>query len=345
VVVVTGGAGFIGSVLIWHLNQIGRDDVLVVDRLGTDERWKNLVGLRFDDYLDRDAFIERLEAGRFDGAVDGIVHLGACSSTTETDAAFLIENNYRYSVRLGDWWERHPSARFVYASSAATYGDGSQGYRDDEGGLDALRPLNMYGYSKHLFDLHARRRGWLARIAGIKYFNVFGPNEGHKGPMRSLIAKAFPAVRSGAALELFESHRPDCRHGEQRRDFIYVKDAVAMTVFLLEQPAAAGLFNVGAGAARTWNDVGHALFAALSMKPRISYVPMPQELRGAYQYHTQAETGRLRAAGCAHACMPLEEAVSEYVREYLAPGRLVTQGPSLPASRSSAAPCAPGSGS
>jgi ADP-L-glycero-D-manno-heptose 6-epimerase len=327
VIVVTGGAGFIGSVLVWYLNRRGRHDILVVDRLESDQKWRNLVGLSFSDYRDKDAFVRELEAGRYDGAVDAIFHLGACSSTTEQDADYLMENNYRYSVRIGEWWERHPAVRFIYASSAATYGNGEQGYRDDESALAALRPLNMYGYSKHLFDLHALRRGWLSAIAGVKYFNVFGPNEDHKAGMRSLVNKAFPAVRDGGMLTLFKSERPDYRDGEQVRDFIYVKDAVAMTLFLADHPALGGIYNVGSGRARSWNDVGRAMFAAVGRPAAIAYTSMPPLLVGTYQYHTQAELGKLRAAGCTHQCLTLEQAVADYITEYLLPGRLIAQGP------------------
>ena len=180
-IVVTGGAGFIGSAIIWQLNRRGLNDILAVDTLRTEEKWRNLVSLQFFDYLDKTDFIEKLESGIFDNNIEAIIHLGACSSTTERDADYLMENNYRYSVRLGTWWEKHPESRFIYASSAATYGNGDQGYEDDIAKIKLLHPLNMYGYSKHLFDLYALRCGWLEKIAGLKYFNVFGPNEYHKG--------------------------------------------------------------------------------------------------------------------------------------------------------------------
>jgi len=319
-IIVTGGAGFIGSVLVWYLNQQGRTDIIVVDHLGRSDKWKNLVGLRFAGYFDRADFITRLEAGQFDDAAETVYHLGACSSTTEQDTGYLMENNYRYSMRIGEWWNRHPGVRLVYASSAATYGDGAQGYADDEQSLDSLRPLNMYGYSKHLFDLHARQRGWLSRIVGIKYFNVFGPNEGHKGDMRSLISKAYPVVRDGGAMTLFRSGRSGYADGEQRRDFIYVKDAAAMTLFFGENRAVAGLYNVGTGTARSWNDVASALFAAAGRPRAVTYVPMPDAIAGKYQYFTQADLGKIRNTGCGHRCMTLEEAVGDYVSGYLSKG-------------------------
>jgi len=327
VIVITGGAGFIGSALAWSLNQRGAGDVLVVDRLGSDQRWRNLVGLAFADYVDHADFIRHLEAGHYDGRLSAIVHLGACSATTEQDAAYLMENNYRYTLRIGQWWERNPHVRFVYASSAATYGDGENGYRDREDELDRLRPLNMYGYSKHLFDLQARNRGWLRSIAGVKYFNVFGPNEFHKGPMRSLICKSWQTVRDTRSLSLFRSERQGIADGEQARDFVYVKDAVALTLFLLDTPSVNGIFNVGSGQARTWNDCAAALFAALGIEPRISYIPLPRELSGTYQYFTEADMTKLRAAGCTHVCSTLEDAVGDYVRNYLVAGRTLAGEP------------------
>ena len=323
-IVVTGGAGFIGSVLVWRLNLSGRDDILIVDHLGKAEKWKNLASLSFADYLDKGEFITRLEAGDFKNSIDVLFHLGACSSTTETDASYLMENNFRYSARIGTWWESHKTARFIYASSAATYGAGEKGYTDDEAKLSGLRPLNMYGYSKHAFDLYARRKGWLKEIAGLKYFNVFGPNENHKADMRSVINKAFPRMRDEGRISLFESHRPDFKNGEQRRDFIYVKDAVEMTLFFMEQRTVSGIYNIGTGEARSWNDVANAMFAALNKKPAIQYIPMPPEIRPKYQYFTQAEMAKLKAAGCTHQCRPLEETVAEYIHEYLQKGGLIS---------------------
>jgi len=316
-VVVTGGAGFIGSALVCALNDRGINDIVIVDHLGTSEKWKNIRGLRFSRYLDKQQFITDLEEGRFSEPVEAVFHLGACSSTTENNADYLIENNCRYTERLALWWEQHQKTRFIYASSAATYGDGSRGYSDDESMLDNLRPLNMYGYSKHLFDLHAKRKGWLGSIAGLKYFNVFGPNEYHKGSMRSVINKAFPKVRDEGVITLFKSYRHDYKHGEQLRDFIYVKDAVAMTLFFYDNPSIGGIFNIGTGKARTWNDVGHALFAALKKKPVIEYCDMPEELQGKYQYFTEADLGKLQRAGYTAECRPLEASIEDYAVLYL----------------------------
>jgi ADP-L-glycero-D-manno-heptose 6-epimerase len=323
VIIVTGGAGFIGSVCVWRLNQAGIDDIIIADHLGTSEKWKNLVPLRFRDYCDRSEFIRRLEAGDYKNDIDVLFHFGACSSTTETDAGYLMENNYRYSARIGHWWETHRKTRLIYASSAATYGSGGQGYCDDEKSLHLLRPLNMYGYSKHLFDLYAQKRGWLSEIVGLKFFNVFGPNENHKADMRSVINKAYPVLRDKGKMTLFESHRSDYNNGEQRRDFIYVKDAIEMTLFFMDHRDAAGIYNIGTGAARSWNDVARAMFGAAGRPPHIDYVPMPEAIRDKYQYFTQADLKKLRDAGCSYECRPLEDTVGEYVRDYLAAGGLI----------------------
>jgi len=323
-VLVTGGAGFIGSALVWALNRRGCERIVVCDRLGTDEKWRNLTPLRFADYVEADDLLPRLQSGAL-GKFDLVLHLGACSSTTERDASFLIRNNYEFTKDLAAWTlkqaVRGRKTRFVYASSAATYGDGSAGMEDDESQLDKLRPLNMYGCSKHLFDLHARRAGFLNRIAGLKYFNVFGPNEDHKGDMRSLVHKSFGQVRETGAIRLFKSYRSDFRDGEQKRDFLYVKDAVAMTLHLAATAKANGLFNIGCGKARTWLDLANAVFAASDRKPNIQFIEMPETIRDKYQYFTQANLVRLRAAGYITPVTSLEEAVTDYVRNYLVPDR------------------------
>lgn len=318
-IVVTGAAGLIGSALVRHLNLEGLDDVVAVDRLGTSEKWRHLVPLRFAEYDDAEEFYERI-ARRPDafGEIATVFHLGACSSTTERNASYLVENNVRRSQEIAAWAFAR-GARFVYASSAATYGGRESGLRED---LDphALRPLNMYGYSKHLFDLWMRREGLLERAVGLKYFNVFGPNEDHKGSMRSVVAKGFEQIRESGAIQLFKSYRPEIADGEQTRDFLYVKDAVAMTAFLARSPRASGLYNVGSGVDRSWNDLARAIFAALDRSPRISYVEMPEALRGKYQYRTVATIDRLREAGWTEPATTLEDAVDDYVRRYLVPG-------------------------
>jgi len=323
-ILVTGGAGLIGSALIHALNQRGREDILVTDVLGEDMKWKNLSPLRFHDYVQADAFLDRLECEPESlDSIRTIYHLGACSATTERDAGYLMENNYGYTKTLAVWALQR-GIRFVYASSAATYGDGLKGMDDSTDHLDTLRPLNAYGYSKHLFDLHAKRNGWLQReggIVGIKYFNVFGPNEWHKGEMRSLVAKAYEQILETGKVRLFKSHRPDYRDGEQVRDFVYVKDAVAMTIHLAETPSAHGLFNIGTGTPRNWIDLTKALFTALDRKPEIEFIEMPEHIRNQYQYYTCADVSRLLATSWTTPTRPLEESVSDYVRNYLVSGK------------------------
>jgi ADP-L-glycero-D-manno-heptose 6-epimerase len=318
-VLVTGGAGFIGSALIWALNRRGCDRLVVCDRLGTDARWRNLTPLRFADYVEADDLFPRLQSGAL-GKFDLVLHMGACSATTETNASFLIRNNYEFTRDLATW-ALGQKTRFVYASSAATYGDGSAGMDDDDGGLDQLRPLNLYGYSKHLFDLHAKRAGFLNRTVGLKYFNVFGPNECHKGDMRSLVHKSTAQVQAGGVIRLFKSYRSDFRDGEQKRDFLYVKDAVAITLHLAASKRAGGLFNIGSGKARTWLDLARAVFVALKRKPKIEFIEMPEAIRDKYQYFTQANLVRLRAAGYTAPVTSLEDAVTDYVRNYLVPDK------------------------
>lgn len=318
--IVTGGAGFLGSAIVWKLNQMGVDDILIVDSLGAGEKWRNLTGLRFVDYMDKADFLRRIEDGRDRFGVKSVAHMGACSATTERDAAYLMENNYRYSLTVARLC-LGCGARLVHASSAATYGDGVQGFDDDPSGLDALRPMNPYGYSKHLFDLAARRHGWLDSIACLKFFNVYGPNEYHKGDMRSVVCKAFEQVRDQGAVRLFRSHRPDYADGGQERDFVYVKDCADVVAWLLlEAPQVGGIFNVGTGKARTFYDLTAAVFAALETPERIEYVDMPEAIRDTYQYHTQAKMKRLRVAGYVKAFTELEDGVGDYVRGYLARG-------------------------
>jgi len=321
-VIVTGGAGFIGSVLVWELNRRGCSRVVIADYPARHEKCANLAGLRYTEIIGTAELPARLASGSL-GKLDCIFHLGACSSTTETNEQYLRENNYEYSRNLAEWALR-AGVRFVYASSAATYGDGSAGMDDsDPRQLERLRPLNLYGQSKQWMDLHAWREGWLDRIAGLKYFNVFGPNENHKGDMRSLVCKSYAEALETGVIRLFKSYRPEYRDGEQRRDFLYVKDAVEMTVHLAANPAANGIFNIGSGVARTWNELARAVFAALGLEPRIEYIDMPETIRDKYQYFTQADVRKLLGTGYSRPITSLEDAVGDYVVNYLVPGRTI----------------------
>ena len=315
--IVTGGAGFIGRNLVAALNARGHEDILIVDRLGSDQKWKNLLGLSFVDLVDLGEFRDFIAHSTID-ELETVFHLGACSSTTERDADYLLDNNYRYSQEVCQWC-LSSDVRFVYASSAATYGDGSLGYSDEEARIPLYRPLNMYGYSKQLFDHWAAREGLFDRIVGLKYFNVFGPYEDHKGEMRSMVHKAYGQILSTGRVRLFKSHRPGYGDGEQLRDFVYVKDAVDVTLFFEDHSQVSGLFNCGTGRARSWNDLMNALFAAMGRPPEIEYIAMPESLRNQYQYFTQADGARLRSAGYDRPFTSLEEAVRDYVTTYLDP--------------------------
>lgn len=317
-ILVTGAGGFIGSALVHELNRRGLSRIVVTDFLGEDEKWKNLLPLAFEDYVPAGEFLAGVgsDPGRY-GQFAAVFHLGACSSTTVTDAAFVLENNYAYTKALCRW-ALAAGARFIYASSAATYGDGSAGMDDKAGDLGAFRPLNLYGYSKQLFDLHASRAGLLPELVGIKYFNVFGPNEFHKGDMRSLVCKAYEQIQSTGRIRLFKSCRPEYPDGGQMRDFVYVKDAVDMSLHLAEV-GCGGLFNVGSGTARTWIDLANALFSALGKPPQIEFIDMPENIRSQYQYHTCADISKLRGTGYARPVTSLEEAVRDYAVNHLLP--------------------------
>jgi ADP-L-glycero-D-manno-heptose 6-epimerase len=316
---VTGAAGFIGSNVVASLNEAGRSDIVVNDVLGGEGKWRNLASRQFADFIPPADLMRWLEGRK----LEAVVHLGAISSTTATDGDLIIEANFRLPLRLFEWCA---SARtsFIYASSAATYGDGEAGYSDDwsRDALQRLKPMNLYGWSKHVFDLAVVER--VARMdkappqwAGLKFFNVFGPNEYHKGEMMSLVAKRFDDAKAGSAIRLFKSHRAGIADGQQRRDFIYVDDAVAVVRWLLETPSVSGIFNVGTGKARSFRDLMTAMFAALGRKPAIEYIDMPASIRDSYQYFTQAETTNLRRAGYNADFTPLEEAVQRYVTGYL----------------------------
>jgi ADP-L-glycero-D-manno-heptose 6-epimerase len=315
-VVVTGAAGFIGTNTVAALNARGIHDILLVDQLGTDEKWKNLVGLRYEDLLLPEQFLARINGEKPLPQISGIVHLGACSATTERNADYLLQNNYHYTRALAEWCLA-VGVRFVYASSAATYGDGDKGYSDDDRVTPTLKPLNMYGYSKHMFDLWALKNNLFDRIVGLKYFNVFGPHEDHKADMRSVVQKSYHQIKATGQVSLFKSHKEGYADGEQKRDFIYVKDAVDVTLHFLDDRKNSGLFNCGTGQARTWKDLANATFASMNVTPDIRFIDMPETLRGKYQYFTQADATKLRNVGYAKPFTSLEDAVKDYVRGYL----------------------------
>lgn len=318
-IVVTGGAGFIGSAIIWALNQQGRTDIIVTDDLWHDaqtQRWKNLARLRFLDYVNKDLFLEKLEKGDYDGKIEGIIHMGACSSTTESNSGFLMENNYLDTQRLALWCCKH-KARFVYASSAATYGDGEKGFSDDHKYLNDFIPLNAYAFSKWQFDLFALRSGILDSIAGLKFFNVFGPNEYHKQDMRSVVEKSYHQIKAIGRVQLFRSHKEGFADGGQLRDFVYVKYAIGAVLAVYNNRSANGIFNVGTGTARSFKDLVSAVFTALGLTTEIDYIDMPEHLRGKYQYYTQAQTDKLHKIYSDKQWTSLEESVRDYVCNYL----------------------------
>jgi ADP-L-glycero-D-manno-heptose 6-epimerase len=316
---VTGGAGFIGSNVVASLNEAGRTDVVVNDFLGSDGKWRNLGKRQLADVVAPADLLRWLDGRK----LDAVIHMGAISSTTVTDGDAVIEDNFKLSLRLFEWCAATRTP-FIYASSAATFGDGEAGFSDDYSlpALKKLKPMNLYGWSKHMFDLAviervARKEPVPPQWAGLKFFNVFGANEYHKGEMMSLVAKRFDEAKAGKTIRLFKSHRDGIADGEQKRDFIYVDDAVAVVRWLLASPKVSGIFNVGTGKARSFRDLIGAMFAALGRPPAIEYVDMPEAIRGSYQYFTQAETGNLRQAGYNGAFTPLEDAVRHYVTTYL----------------------------
>lgn len=320
-ILVTGGAGFIGSNIVAALCERGDDDIVVCDWLGEGDQWRNLAKHEVADFVAPEEVLEFLRATA--GQVDAVVHMGAISSTTEHDVDLIIDSNFKLSLALWEWCAEN-NTRFIYASSAATYGDGTGGFDDDGSvdGLSNLRPLNPYGWSKQLFDRRVARlvsRGAPApsQWAGLKFFNVYGPNEYHKGSMKSVVAQIFPDVVEGKPVKLFKSHRDDYGDGEQQRDFIYVRDCVDVVLWLLDHPNVSGLYNLGTGTARTFLDLAHAVYQAMSFEPQVTFFDMPEEIRGRYQYFTEASMARLRAAGYDRPFTSLEEGVADYVRTYL----------------------------
>ena len=324
VVLVTGGAGFIGSNLVAHFAR--QADVVVCDRLRQDDRWRNIADCGLADFVAPDDLASFLSGNR--GGVDAVMHMGAISSTTEADVDLILRTNFTLSRDLWRWCAEH-GTRLIYASSAATYGDGSAGFDDDESAdaLARLRPLNPYGWSKHLFDRWVQRTVRAGapcppQWAGLKFFNVYGPNEEHKGAMRSVVRQIAPVAKAGDAVPLFRSHRADVADGGQRRDFVYVDDCVAVVDWLFRSPTVRGLYNVGTGRSRTFAELAAAVFDALGLKERIEYVDMPTAIRDRYQYFTEAETGKLRSAGYDRRFTTIEDGVRAYVRHLAGTGRL-----------------------
>jgi ADP-L-glycero-D-manno-heptose 6-epimerase len=320
-IIVTGGAGFIGSAFVDKLNQEGIDDILIVDNLASSEKWKNLNGRRFTDYIHKSAFPAILHDGKLDGTVEFIIHLGACSATTERNADYLIENNYHYSRELAEWAMKN-EVRFLYASSAATYGDGSLGFSDGDETTLKLLPQNAYGYSKQLMDLWALRTGAIHSLVGLKFFNVFGPNEYHKADMRSVVVKAYQEIEDTGSVRLFKSYRKEYKDGEQQRDFVYIKDVVNIIWWLMNRPEVNGIFNVGTGQPRSWLDLARAVFMAMDKTPEIEFIDMPEPIRDRYQYYTCADMSRLQKTGCPFRFTSLKDAIRDYVVNYLESGKL-----------------------
>ncbi len=321
--IVTGAAGLIGSGIVWGLNRRGIDEIILVDNLGMSDKWKNLRALRFAEYEEKEDFREMIQDGTFDNKkIDAIIHMGACSSTTERDASYLIDNNYKYTQELASFALSH-GIRFIYASSCATYGDGSLGYLDDESQIEQLRPLNMYGCSKQMFDLWAKRAGLFDRITGLKFSNVYGSNEMHKAEMRSVVCRAYEQISASGRMSLFKSYKDEYADGEQMRDFIYIKDAVDMILFLLDHQNACGLYNIGSGRAETWNALATAAFEALDKPVNIKYIDMPEHLRDRYQYYTKAEMGKLQALGYDKTATSLKDAVADYICSYRMRGKFL----------------------
>lgn len=323
-IVVTGGAGFIGSVLAWQLNAAGRRDLLLVDqRAERSPKWDNVKSRVFEAYLESDAFLERLEHGAFNGRIDAIFHLGACADTTERDADYLRRHNSEYSERVARWALDH-HVYCAYASSAAVYGDGQLGFSDDDALAARLTPLNPYGQSKLDFDRWVIQRGYVDQLIGLRFFNVYGPNEYHKGEMRSMVHKGFEQVMATGRLRLFKSYRNDYPDGGQQRDFVYVKDVVDAMRWFYQHPQKTGIYNLGSGTARSWNDLAGALFGACGKPVQIDYIEMPESIKHQYQYFTEADLKKLRAAGGPPPKYSLEQGVADYVtRHLLTPSRHV----------------------
>ena len=320
--IVTGGAGFIGSNLLKDLNENGIEDILVVDSLGSSEKWRNLVGKKITDYCDKHDFLQRVkDRTGLPDAIKGVLHMGACSSTTEKDAAYVMQTNYEYSKSLCSFCAEK-NIPFIYASSAATYGEGEAGFDDDPNIFNKLRPLNIYAYSKLLFDQWVLANKMQDKVVGLRFFNVYGPNEYHKADMRSVVVKSFKQIQEIGRVSLFKSYREEFAHGEQKRDFIYVRDCTEVICELLQKPEVSGIYNLGSGVARSWLDLTRAVFNSLDKEEAIDFIEMPDYLQPKYQYFTQASMNRLAKALPNWSPRSLEVGVAEYVKEYLLRGEL-----------------------
>ncbi len=316
--IVTGGAGFIGSNVVQALNERGEEDILIVDNLNHPLKEAHLKRLKYSGYLDKTLLRDALKRGEHSDCI-AVFHLGACSSTTELNKEYLDDNNTAYTQFLAEWCLAG-NRRFIYASSAATYGNGEQGYSDDETKIPLLKPLNLYGESKQAFDMIAIKNGWLDKMVGLKFFNVFGPNEDHKGDMRSVIHKAYAQIKETGKLKLFKSYKPDYPDGGQVRDFVYIKDVVAEIMYFYDNPDKNGIFNCGTGHARSWVDLGNAVFKAMGIEPNIEFIEMPLSLRDHYQYFTEADMTKARSIGFTREFSSLEDAVYDYVKNYIEKG-------------------------
>lgn len=319
--IVTGGAGFIGSTLVWKLNEQGLRDVVIADRMGTGPKWKNLAKRRFTTILHKNDLFPWLESEGARPDVEAVFHLGASSSTTETDVDYLVQNNLNYSIKLWQFCVDH-EVPFIYASSAATYGDGELGFVDDPAKMPKLRAMNPYGFSKQKFDDWVMAQTSTPPFwAGLKFFNVYGPQEYHKGSQSSVVPQFVPQVQKSGKIRLFKSYRDGYADGEQKRDFVYVKDCVDVMWHLFESQRSArpGIYNIGSGQARSWNDLARSVFKAMNVSPaKIEFIDMPENLRSQYQYFTEASLTNLRErAGYKKAMTTLEDGVADYVQNYL----------------------------
>ena len=308
-IVLTGGAGFIGSCFLWKLNQEGYKDIILVDTPEKDKE-PNYKNKQFKDFIHKNDFLKLLEDGKM-SEVKHIIHMGACSSTMETDENYLRKNNYEYSKTLAEFALKN-KLPYMYASSAATYGDGAHGYDDSDKNSYDLKPLNLYGQSKQIFDLWVLENKYIDKVTGLKFFNVFGPNEYHKGDMKSVICKKFDDVNNGKAMQLFRSYKPEFNDGEQKRDFVYIKDAIEVMFYLFKNPEKTGIFNLGTGKARSWNDIANAMFSSVNREAKIEYIPMPENIKDKYQYFTEAKMDKLHAAGCPVKFRTLEDSIKDY---------------------------------